>query len=91
MIIYDADGQYPADKIADFVSHREQGYAIVYNKRPAQPGISRIKSYGSKLFYRLFRKLSEFEIESNTTDYRLMDRKVIQTLLKFKEKNRMFR
>jgi dolichol-phosphate mannosyltransferase len=35
--------------------------------------------------------LSEYNIESQTTDYRLLDREVVDVFLKFKEKNRMYR
>ena len=45
----------------------------------------------SRLFYLFFNTISEFKLESQTTDYRLLDRKVVDIFLKFGEKNRMYR
>ncbi|AKH33210.1 hypothetical protein XF24_00887 [candidate division SR1 bacterium Aalborg_AAW-1] len=91
VITLDADGQYPIDKIPLFLQKRKEGYKIVYNKRPVQQGVSWFKTMSSKAFYRLFSQLSDVQIESQTTDYRLLDREVVNVFLKFKEKNRMFR
>lgn len=43
------------------------------------------------MFYLFFNTISEFKLESQTTDYRLLDRKVVDIFLKFGEKNRMYR
>ena len=64
---------------------------MVYNRRPHIDGASRLKRLTSKWFYRFFNAISEFEIESQTTDYRLLDRKVIDVFLTFTEKNRIYR
>lgn len=45
----------------------------------------------SKLFYKCFNAISVFKLEAQTTDYRLLDRKVVNVFLQFKEKNRMYR
>ena len=91
VITLDADGQYPIDKIPLFLQKRKEWYKIVYNKRPVQQWVSWFKTMSSKAFYRLFSQLSDVQIESQTTDYRLLDREVVKVFLKFKEKNRMFR
>jgi polyisoprenyl-phosphate glycosyltransferase len=91
VITLDVDGQHPIEKIPDFLAHREQGYDIVYNKRPEIKGASWFKRVSSKLFYAFFNAISSFQLESQTTDYRLLDRKVVDVFLTFKEKNRMYR
>lgn len=91
VITIDADGQYPVQKIPDFVAKREEWYKIVYNKRPYIKNASFIKHITSKLFYIFFNFISEFKIESQITDYILLDRKVVNIFLQFGEKNRMYR
>ncbi len=91
VITMDADGQHPVERLGDFVRAREEGYAIVYNRRPHTPGASWLKRGSSALFYKLFNSISEFPFEPQTTDYRLLDRKVVDIFLQFKEKNRIYR
>ena len=91
VITLDADGQHPVEKIPEFMEKYEQGYDIVYNKRPDIGGISWWKRTTSTLFYRIFNAISEFKLEPGTTDYRLLSREVVDAYLQFSEKNRMYR
>jgi polyisoprenyl-phosphate glycosyltransferase len=91
VITLDGDGQHPVEKIPLFLQEWESGYEIVYNKRPKIEGASIIKKATSKLFYSIFNALSEFKLEESTTDYRLLDRKVVDSFLRFREKNRSYR
>jgi polyisoprenyl-phosphate glycosyltransferase len=91
VITLDADGQHPVEKIPVFLREWEAGYEIVYNKRPEIHGASRWKKATSALFYSVFNAISEFKIEAGTTDYRLLDRAVVDAYLRFSEKNRMYR
>lgn len=91
VITLDGDGQHPVEKIPDFLREWESGYDIVYNKRPKIEWASFVKKLSSKLFYLIFNSLSEFSLESDTTDYRLLDRKVVIYFLKFTERNRLYR
>lgn len=91
VITLDWDGQHPVEKIPDFISAWEQWFAIVYNKRPKTEGASFAKKYSSKIFYKIFNTISEFKFEDRTTDYRLLDRKVVDYFLKFSERNRLYR
>lgn len=91
VLTIDADWQHPVDKIPDFVSKWTEWYDIVYNRRPSIEWASWMKKLSSHGFYRLFNSISEFELESQTTDYRLLDRKVVDIFKKFGEKNRLYR
>lgn len=91
VITLDADWQHPPEKIPDFISKWEQWYEIVYNKRPKIDWASFVKKLSSKLFYYFFNKISDFKLEESTTDYRLLDRKVVDVFLNFREKNRLYR
>lgn len=91
VLTIDADWQHPVDKIPEFIEKRKEWYDIVYNKRPNIEWSSWIKKITSHGFYWLFNKISEFELESQTTDYRLLDRKVVDIFKQFSEKNRIYR
>lgn len=91
VITLDADGQHPVEKIPEFVTEWENGYQIVYNKRPHTQWATLVKKISSFLFYRFFNTLSEFKLEDRTTDYRLLDREVVNYFLRFPERNRLYR
>ncbi len=91
VITLDGDGQHPVERIPDFVAEWEKWYLIVYNKRPQTKGAGVFKKFSSKLFYKVYNALSDFKLEEGTTDYRLLDRKMVENFKKFWEKNRMYR
>lgn len=91
VLTIDADGQHPVEKIPDFIREWESGYDIVYNRRPEIQWASWWKKTTSKVFYKMFNSISDFKLEPGTTDYRLLDRKVVDAYLRFWEKNRMYR
>lgn len=91
VITIDWDWQHPIDMIPNFLEEWEKWYQIVYNKRPKTEWVSFFKKVSSKIFYAIFNTISEFKLESWTTDYRLLDRVVVDYYLKFQEKNRLYR
>lgn len=91
VITLDWDWQHPVEKIVDFVEEWEKWYDMVYNKRPKIEGASFIKKISSKVFYKIYNTLSDFKLEKNATDYRLLDRRLVENFKKFWEKNRMYR
>lgn len=91
VITLDADRQHPVEKIPEFIQRWEEGYDIVYNQRPEISLASPLKKMSSSIFYFLFNKISEFKLEPWATDYRLIDRKVVDAYLRFSEKNRIYR
>lgn len=91
LIIMDADLQHPPYVISSFIEHWENGYEIVATKRLEIENRSLIKKYGSKVFYRLINSMSETEMISGTTDFRLLDKIVVNELKKFTERNRLVR
>lgn len=91
IITLDVDGQHPIDQIPNFLQAREEGYQVVYNKRPEIQGASWVKKQTSKWFYKLFNAISDVKLESGTTDYRLIDRQVANIFAQFDEKKRLYR
>lgn len=91
VITLDWDGQHPVEQIPNFIKEWEDWYQIVYNIRPNIEWASIMKKTSSKVFYKIFNSISEFSFEERTTDYRLLDRKVVDYFLSFSERNRLYR
>jgi len=91
VITMDADLQHPPILILKFLELWEKGAEVVYTVRKENRGAGWFKKLSSKIFYWLFNKVSEVKTESGTTDFRLMDKKVIEVFRKFPERERMFR
>lgn len=90
-IMIDADLQHPVNKINEFIRYWEEGAEVVVGVREKNKGEGLIKKFGSWLFYKLINKISEMELVSGATDFRLLDRIVIDEFKKLNEKSRMTR
>ena len=66
----------------------EEGFDAVATRRTNRKGEAKIKSFFSSNFYRLFGKFMEVKIEDGAQDYRMMNRKVVESILQLKEYNR---
>lgn len=90
-IIIDSDLQHPVEKIPEFIKRWEKGFDVVVGVRSAHAHANKIKEWGSKMFYKILNQISETEIVPHTTDYRLIDRQVINEFKKFTERKRITR
>ena len=86
VVLLDGDGQDPPEIIAEFVGKWEEGYEIVYGRRTKRDASFHMQLL-YKLFYRIFRKLSDINVPVDAGDFSLMDRRVVDHLLKFTEKD----
>lgn len=91
VIIMDADLQHPPSLIPEFLKKWREGYEIVYTVRKENKGASLTKKITSKIYWRLFDKITSVEMEPHSTDFRLLDKKVIKEFKKFPERGRIFR
>ncbi len=90
-IFLDADLQHPPALIPEFVKKWERGAEVVAGIRKTTKKKTLIKDAGSRLFYALMRRFSRNVLTRNSTDFKLIDRKVINELVRFTEHNRLFR
>lgn len=91
IICMDADLQHPPELIPKLVQEWQQGAEIVATIRTSiekQPLLRRI---GSHVYYFLMSKISGLEMVSQTTDFRLYDKKVVDAFCLATERERMFR
>lgn len=91
VVIIDADLQDPPELIIDMISKWQQGYDVVYAKRKKRKGETWFKLITAKCFYRFLAYMSEVKIPTDTGDFRLIDRKVVETFREMPERNRFIR
>lgn len=90
-IILDADLQHPIEKIPEFIEKWEGGAEVVVGVREKNRGEGLVKKIGSYFFYKIINRISDMEIVTRATDFRLLDRIVIDEFNRLTEKNRMTR
>ena len=91
IIIIDADLQDPPELIPQMIQLWEQGNEIIYAKRKKRKGESPFKLLSAKLFYQILNALSDTEIPKDTGDFRLVDKKVVDTINNMPEHNKFLR
>lgn len=91
VITMDADLQHPPELIPEFIQKWADGAEVVYTVRKENKGANFTKKTTSQMYWWLFDKIAQVNTEPHSTDYRLIDRKVVETLNKFSERGRIFR
>ena len=91
IVIIDADLQDPPEEIPEMLKLWEQGYEVIYAKRKSRKGESAFKLLTAKMFYNTLDALSDVEIPKDTGDFRLVDRKVVNTINEMPEHNKFLR
>lgn len=87
----DADLQDPPRLIGAMLDYWRQGYDVVYGVRRRREGEGKLKRLTAFSFYRLMGRLSNTEIPADTGDFRLMDRRVVNALLRLDERSRFMK
>jgi len=91
IIMMDSDLQHPPELIPVFIKKWEEGFDIVNTKRIDSSKVRFLKRASSKLFYRILNSISKIHIEEGSSDFRLLDRKVVDILNKMSEKGKFYR
>ena len=88
VIFIDADLQDPPELIPELIKYWEEGYDDVYAKRKSRDGETFLKKFTSKMYYTILQKVSRVEIQKDTGDFRLLDRRCVNALRKLRESQR---
>ena len=91
VLVIDADLQDPPEVIPEMVRLWRDGNHVVYGSRVTRAGEGRFKLLTAKAFYRIINRLSDTQMPLDTGDFRLMDRKVVDVLLRMPERGRFLR
>lgn len=88
VIFIDADLQDPPELIPELIKYWEEGYDDVYARRRSRKGETFLKKFTSKMYYKVLQSLTRVEIQKDTGDFRLLDRRCVNALKKMRESQR---
>jgi len=91
VIVIDADLQDPPELIPALVAQWKEGFDVVYAVRRSRAQEDLWKRTTAALFYRMLRLFTQIDIPVDTGDFRLMSRRVVESLRQFPERNRFVR
>ena len=87
-VIMDADLQHPPELVPVMLRYWEEGYDDVYARRRVRGDESKLRKAFSRLFYKILQQSSSIDVLPDVGDFRLLDRKCIETLRTLREQCR---
>jgi polyisoprenyl-phosphate glycosyltransferase len=90
-VLMTADLQDPPELIPTFLRKWEEGWENVYGVVTKRGGTGPIRRMNSVMFYWLAGKLTDGRIPRNASDFRLVDRRVYESVRLMTERNRFVR
>ncbi len=89
-VVIDCDLQHPPEKIVEMYRLWEEGYEVVEGVKSDRGDESALHRFAANKFYDLISAATGFDM-SSASDFKLLDRKAVDTLLTCREKNSFFR
>ena len=89
-VVIDCDLQHPPEKIVEMYRLWEQGYEVVEGIKEDRGEESGLHRFAANTFYRLISWATGMDM-SDASDFKLLDRKVVDTLNSMPERNVFFR
>ena len=90
VVVMDCDLQHPAEKIVEMYRLWGSGFEIVEGIKKTRGKESKVHSFAAKSFYSILSSVVGFDM-SNASDFKLLDRKVVDILNSIPEKKGFFR
>lgn len=87
-VIMDADGQHPVDKVSEMLELWQQGYDDIFAVRKKRDTDSWLRRRLSLMYYKLMQSAAEGTVLPNAGDFRLLDRRCVDTLRHLRESKR---
>ena len=91
VIPIDVDMQDPPELILDLLNKWREGFDVVLAKRVDRSSDSFMKQFTARAFYKFHNMISNIAIPNNVGDFRLMSKRVVQTLNQFPENQRFMK
>lgn len=91
VVTIDADLQDPPELVPELLDRWRAGADVVSAVRRARDGETAFKRWSAGRFYRLIERLSDVELERDAGDYRLLDRRCVDELVRLPERARYLR
>ena len=89
-VVIDCDLQHPPEKIVEMYRLWEEGYEVVEGIKEDRGEESGFHKFAANSFYGLISRATGMDM-SSSSDFKLLDRKVVDTLNKLPERNVFFR
>ena len=89
-VVIDCDLQHPPEKIVEMYQKWQEGYDIVEGIKESRGKEGVIHKFGASLFYRIMSNAIKIDMR-NTSDFKLLDKEAVRTLINMPEKNAFFR
>ena len=87
--VMDVDLQHPPSLLPEMIeSVSNEDYDVAAARRTSRKGEPKIKSFFSHMFYKVFKRITKMDLVEGATDYRVMTRPVVDSILQLKEYNR---
>ncbi len=90
VVVMDCDLQHPPKVILEMWKLWQEGYEVVEGIKSSRGKESIAHKMSAGLFYKIMSKLIKMDMNASS-DYKLLDRKVVDVLLELPEKNTFFR
>jgi dolichol-phosphate mannosyltransferase len=91
VVCIDADLQHPPELIPQLVEHWTRGAEVVVTIRERSAEASLVRRAGSAVFYWLLARMSDVEVVGKSTDFRLLDRRVVDEFVRLSDRDRLVR
>ena len=91
ILVLDCDLQDPPELMPDMMRAIDEGADVVYGQRTERDGEGWFKKIAAMAFYRVLLRMTDVPIPPDTGDFRLMSRRVVDTLLAMPEYHRFIR
>ena len=90
VVVIDCDLQHPPEKIVEMYHLWQEGYEIVEGIKKTRGKESKMHGFAARKFYRVISLIVGFDM-SNASDFKLLDRKVVDILNRIPERKGFFR
>ena len=87
VIPIDVDLQDPIEVVHELIAKWREGYEMVLAKRANRDSDTYLKRKTAQWFYYFHNKISNTKIEENVGDFRLLDKKIVQSIIQLEERN----
>ncbi len=91
VITMDGDMQHPPEMLPQLIDKWEEGFQVVQTVRINTEGVSWFKSFTSGMFYKLMNAMSNVRVTEGGSDFRLLDKQVVDSFRRFRERARFIR